>query len=341
MSDPITGCMIGTAVGDAIGLPAEGCKRATIDRRFPRPWRHRLIGRWGMCSDDTEHTFFVAQAILASHGDVDRFRRSLAWKLRWWFIAFPAGVGMATAKACIRLWLGWLSTKSGVWSAGNGPAMRSAIIGTVFADDMEARHAHVTASTELTHRDPKANYVALAVADLAAAWVRGEHNPEDNLVLLRSITEDAEWQGLLDQILHGLNHKLDCRALAELLGLERGVSGYAYHTGPMVIFAALRFGNDPREALEQLWSCGGDVDTTGAILGGILGARHGEDAFPQDWVTGIHNGPMSTTVVRRAAMALQKLCHARPISWWWIGVPIRNFIFLLIVLGHGFRRLLP
>ena len=194
---------------------------------------------------------------------------------------------------------GVANTKSGVWSAGNGPAMRSAIIGAVFADDPEARHAHVTASTELTHRDPKANYVALAVAELTAAWVRADHDTTNNLGLLRSISDDSEWQGLLDKVQEGLDQLLDCRAMAANLGLERGVSGYAYHTGPMVVFAALRFGDDPRESLEQLWSCGGDVDTTGAILGGILGARHGEEAFPQDWVTGIHNGPMSTGAAPR------------------------------------------
>ena len=244
MVDSIAGCLIGTAIGDAVGLPAEGCSRATIDRRFPRPWRHRLIGRWGMCSDDTEHTFFVAQALLASRSDVARFRRSLAWKLRWWFIALPAGVGMATAKACIRLWLGWPCTRSGVWSAGNGPAMRSAIIGAVFAEDAQARHAHVTTSSELTHRDPKANYVALAVADLAAAWTRGDCDPGNNLELLRAISGDGQWQSLIDSVQQGLLEQIDAAVAARKQAFIAGTatldkSGYDIESGEFPVTGAI------------------------------------------------------------------------------------------------------
>lgn len=93
-TDLPTGCLLGTAVGDSVGLPAEGCSRATIDRRFPRPWRPRLIGPWSLCSDDTEHSFIVAQALLTSQGEVGIFRRQLARGLHWWFAARPAGIGL-------------------------------------------------------------------------------------------------------------------------------------------------------------------------------------------------------------------------------------------------------
>ena len=43
-----------------------------------------------MLSDDTEHTFFVAQTLLAQPDDPTRFQKTLAWKLRWWFIGLPA-----------------------------------------------------------------------------------------------------------------------------------------------------------------------------------------------------------------------------------------------------------
>jgi ADP-ribosylglycohydrolase len=47
--------------------------------------------------------------------------------------------------------------------------MRSAIIGVFFFDDPEKRRAFVSASTRLTHADPRAETAALAVAE-AAAW---------------------------------------------------------------------------------------------------------------------------------------------------------------------------
>ena len=40
----------------------------------------------------------------------------------------PAGVGLATARACLKLWLGFSPERSGIYSAGNGPAMRSAVL---------------------------------------------------------------------------------------------------------------------------------------------------------------------------------------------------------------------
>ena len=74
----LTGCLWGCAVGDAIGLPYEGLsvRRA---RRFARlPLKHRFVFGRGMVSDDTDHTVFVAQALLPAieaitqaGGDVD------------------------------------------------------------------------------------------------------------------------------------------------------------------------------------------------------------------------------------------------------------------------------
>lgn len=139
--------MLGTAVGDALELPAEGLSPQRRRRMMPGLWRHRLIFSRGMLSDDTEHTFLVAQSLLgacygtseASQGscDVATFQRRLASQLRWSLASLPPGVGLATARARLKLWLGF-SSASGVFSAGNGPAMRSALIGGCFCDQPES-----------------------------------------------------------------------------------------------------------------------------------------------------------------------------------------------------------
>ena len=89
-----------------------------------------------MVSDDTEHTCLVAQALCAAPTDADRFARHLARGLRWWLLGLPAGIGSATLRATLKLWLGFPPARSGVFSAGNGPAMRSAILGAAM-DDLE------------------------------------------------------------------------------------------------------------------------------------------------------------------------------------------------------------
>ena len=59
----LRGLLVGTAVGDALGLPAEGLSRQRVHRLYRGRWRHRLLFGRGMISDDTEHTLFVAQSL--------------------------------------------------------------------------------------------------------------------------------------------------------------------------------------------------------------------------------------------------------------------------------------
>lgn len=128
----VEGCLLGTAVGDSIGLPGEGLSRRRLARLYPGELRHRLIFGSGMMSDDTEHTVMVAESLLHHHGEAGPFAEVLGRSFRWWFAAIPPGIGLGTARAMIRLWCGIPASRSGVGSAGNGPAMRSSIIGVFF-----------------------------------------------------------------------------------------------------------------------------------------------------------------------------------------------------------------
>lgn len=198
----LAGLLLGTAVGDALGLPAENLSAEKIKRRWNGNWKMRFIFGRGMVSDDTEHTLMVAQALLEHPDDARKFQRSLAWKFRWWFLGLPGGVGMATARACIKLWLGLPADRSGVISAGSGPAMRSAIIGAYFAENSEKRKEFVLASTHLTHRSWQADPVALAVAECAALAVAGPGWPNPSLVvpILKSVSSKPEWQWTLSEL---------------------------------------------------------------------------------------------------------------------------------------------
>src|SRR5438874_11337928 len=86
----IAGAILGTAVGDALGLPREGLGRDRARRLFgPPPLSHRLVLGRGLVSDDTEHTCLVGQALLRRPDDASAFARSLAWGLRWWLLRLP------------------------------------------------------------------------------------------------------------------------------------------------------------------------------------------------------------------------------------------------------------
>ena len=341
----IAGVLLGTAVGDSLGLPSEGLSRQRLRARSGGVWQHRFLFGRGMVSDDTEHTVFVAQALLAYPDDPIAFQRCLAWKLRLWLLGLPAGIGLATLKAILKLWVGISPRRSGVWSAGNGPAMRSAIIGAYFAADPAKRYAFVSASTRLTHTDPKAVTAAMAVAE-AAAWALNQYEPvEQWLTHLSGLGCEEEWLGICQTLAHALASAKSVEEFADAIGLQKGVTGYAYHSVPVALYAWLRHGNDFRKALEAALDCGGDTDTVGAIVGAIVGAKVGKEGIPPELIAGVCEWPRSVSLLEQIAARLARqrdTAHALgPVRYFWPGLILRNFLFLAVVLAHGFRRLAP
>ena len=342
----LRGLVLGTAVGDALGLPMEGLGPRRAARLFPGPPRQRLLpGGGGLCSDDTEHMLFAAQALLAHPHEVAAFRRSLAWRLRGWLWGLPAGVGLATLRAIARMHLGL--REPGVRSAGNGPAMRAPVLGAALAHDPARRVAYVAASTRLTHIDPRALTGALAVAELAA-WAarqrRLDRPPLDELLeLLAPLAprQDEAWSMWLAAIATGLERGDDVATFAANMGLARGVTGYIYHSVPLAIYAwHVHFG-DYAATLAAVVALGGDTDSVGAIAGALAGAVVGEAGIPTAWRAGLREWPRGERVWLEVADRLAGEGPYAPVSYAWVALLPRNVLFLAVVLVHGFRRLLP
>ena len=343
----LKGLLLGTAVGDALGLPAENLSRGRIRRLWNGDWQMRLVFGRGMISDDTEHTLMVAQALLSHPDDALAFQRSLAGKFRWWFVGLPGGVGHATAKACLKLWLGFSPLKSAVTSAGSGPAMRSAIIGAYFTEDPAKRRDYVLASARITHRGWQAETAALAIAEAAAIALESDGQFENAQILstLRALSGESEWHERLSKMELSLGRQDSVSDFARSLGLENGVTGYSLNVVPVALYSWLRHRGDFRSALISALECGGDTDTVGAIVGALCGATGGSDSIPQAWVNGLADWPRSVSFIQAVA---EKLANQKPgsralgeVKWFWVGQPLRNIFFLIVVLFHGFRRGLP
>lgn len=347
-NETYTGCLLGTATGDALGLPYEGLSPQRAAKLYPDTNKHHLLFGKGMVSDDTEHACFVAQALIRSKGDVDVFRTQLARSLRWWLLALPAGVGFATLRSISKLWLGFSPQNSGVFSAGNGPAMRSPILGVAFGDDASKLKQFVKASTEITHSDPKAYYAALAVA-LAAHQSTGVAMPSADtfLATLKDLLPEEGAQELHDLLQRAATSAARDETVSEFannIGSKKGISGYSYHTVPCVL--QVWFGNatDFARGLQDIIRAGGDTDTAGAIYGGIVGARVGKDGIPQDWLDNIIEWPRSIGWVERLGSAVAEAelsLDAKCPGYFVPGILVRNLFFLIVVLAHGFRRLAP
>ena len=333
--DRIRGVLLGTAIGDALGLPAEGLSPERIVRRFGCLDRYRLFGRTGFVSDDTEQTALVAHAWIEAHDGAAEFARAFARRLRAWFLALPLGIGLATAKACLRLCLGVSSARSGSDSAGNGAAMRAALVGVLLCDEPSKRLEFSQALARVTHRDPRAVEGAAFVAELAAQGTLGSPSQNFDLAAARSVVRNEELIAAIDKA----GRLAECAEPAQAAH-ELGTSGFVVHTLGFASYCVARFGADPARALVVAVNAGGDTDSIGAIVGALVGARHGASALPAALLGELEDGPLGRSHLTRLADALGKGGRAPP-RFRPILLLVRNLLLLPVILGHGFWRLLP
>ena len=347
-TEAIVGCLLGTAVGDAIALPGEGLSKHRLRKFYPHLDRHHFFFGNGMISDDTEQTCIVAQSLIISAGDERLFARQLAWRLKLWLLGIPAGIGLATLSAILKLWLGFPPHRSGIFSAGNGPATRSAILGVCYGNNLAKLRSLVRISTRITHSDPKAEYGALAVA--IAAYLASQKSPvrpQDYYRTLQQFLpeEAAEFLALIQQVCHSLLTGQTAEDFSATIGKSQGVSGYIYHTVPVVIQVWLNHQQNYQSAIQEIVFLGGDTDTTAAILGGIIGAAVGKSGLPKPWLDNVWEWPRTVPWIEAVGQRLAEGGERPssqavvPLASW--GILLRNLVFLAIVISHVIRRLFP
>ncbi len=350
LEDRIVGCLIGMAAGDALGLPWENLSARRIKKFVPHLERHHFLFGRGMVSDDTEHLCLVAQSLVSTGDDINRFQGSLSWRLRWWFLAGSAGIGRATLLGCLKLWLGFSAKNSGVFSAGNGPAMRSPILGVCLGDDIPRLQEFVKFSTRVTHTDPKAEYGAMAIAlaaHMSATEADASSFQTNYISRLKDVLGDScpKLLEMLGQAVESAGAGETPQQFAAHLGLKKRVTGYIYHTVPVVIQAWLRYPDDYETAVRSIIECGGDTDTTAGILGSIIGARVGEAGIPRLWIQGICEWPCGINWMRQLGGKLARVLKSgkpeKPLGVNIPGLVLRNWFFFFVVLLHVARRCLP
>ncbi len=178
--DRFLGSLVGLAVGDALGGPAEGLDAATIRERYgriegylpsqpdePRKWRQP-----GLHSDDTQQALIVTEAILESgHADPDLIvAKMIALSEGPRTVPFGAHRGTGrNFRASVQEMRQHRRWSSGARNtAGIGASMRVAPVGLFFAGDDPAIRTNACLSALVTHTDPRGCLAACAVAYLAA-----------------------------------------------------------------------------------------------------------------------------------------------------------------------------
>jgi ADP-ribosylglycohydrolase len=268
----------GLALGDAFGqtwFRPEGDVEAMVAGRQPQP------GPWPW-TDDTAMAIVLLR-LLCEQGEV--VPDELAQRFASSYQADPYrgyGPSMHGVLRAVFEGDGWADVTArqfdGLGSWGNGAAMRVAPLGAWFAEDMTTVVQQAELSARVTHAHPEAVAGAVAVAVAAALAVRGVSGPS----LLKSVlarTPEGEVAARLRRI-EDAPFSLQPQWIASTVGSGWQVS--APDTVPFAIWCAARHLDDLTEALWATVSAGGDVDTTCAIVGGVVGARTGLSRVPAE-----------------------------------------------------------
>jgi ADP-ribosylglycohydrolase len=155
-TDAILACLVGGAIGDALGASAEG-------RRVIPPFAELVRGPWSV-TDDTQLTLATCEAITATRTvDPEMIAASM---LRWYQRGQVTRVGSSTLKALRDLKAGihWaLTGRQGERAAGNGAAMRIAPLAFVLDASLPESRRTIRDVCRITHRSDEAYAGALAV----------------------------------------------------------------------------------------------------------------------------------------------------------------------------------
>jgi ADP-ribosyl-[dinitrogen reductase] hydrolase len=341
--DAVVGCLLGAAIGDALGLPYEGLSRRRAIRLLGPPDRFRLLGSRGFVSDDTEHLCIVAQSLIAAGHETQMFEKEFVRRLRGWFLTFPAGLGMATLKACVKLCAGLPPSRTGVRSAGNGAAMRASIFGAA-VDDRERLLELVHICSRITHVDERAidgaRAVALAAALSSARSIPPEELPQRFLEAVEAAV-GSEFGNVARRAIQSIQRRESTEAFAASLGASGKVTGYVLTSVPAALHAWLTSPDDYQRAVTSVIALGGDTDTMAAIAGGIVGCRVGERGLPVELISALNDPPRSIAWMKRLGGQLACGSGRTPPELPVLPLLVRNAMFATIVLGHGVRRIAP
>ncbi|MGW1468669.1 ADP-ribosylglycohydrolase family protein [Streptomyces sp. NPDC002308] len=275
----------GLSVGDALG------SQFFVPVNYPL-LRSRTVppGPW-QWTDDTEMACSVV-AVLAEHGRIDQDALAHSFAEHH---DFDRGYGPAVNRMLrlVREGGDWQELAAGLFqgqgSWGNGSAMRIAPLGAWYAGDPEqATHqAEISSYTTHQHREAVTGAMAVAAAAALAAAPGGPPPPEELLDTVIALLPRSAVVAGLRRAKDMLDYE-DPTTVAAVLGNGRRTS--AQDTVPFALWSAARSLGSYEEAFWVTAQAGGDVDTTCAIVGGIVAAGQA-GAPPAGWLAQTEEPP--------------------------------------------------
>ncbi len=329
--DRFRGCLLGLAIGDALGHPTEFIRSVGLIRAKygpqgvtgfqPVAGRHHsasLLGRHpaGTFSDDTQMAIAVARSLAqAGRGDLDALMTVMGHEFVAWSRSpennrSPGETCMAGCRnfAAFEDW----RTAGLIDKKGCGAAMRAAPVGLYYYDDDEALVRVAAAQSVLTHRHPTG--VASSVAAAAAvAWVtRG--NGIDGLVqftrdsVLRLTPELLLELGCSPDLVGDIGISEMLRSLDQVNAVQEkeSIDACEFLGGGWIgeeavacaLWCVLRAKGAFRESVLRGANTSGDSDSIACIAGSIAGALVGNHGLPDELVSTLEKSEALDSLAR-------------------------------------------
>jgi ADP-ribosylglycohydrolase len=309
------GCLLGGAIGDALGWPVEFLRLNEIKKKYGESGITDLItGINGKAeiTDDTQMTLFTAEGLLRAetrrreegicHLPSIVYHAYLRWlhtqgypqdsrknfiydgwlmKVKELYVRRGPGNTCLSALSSGRIGTIELPINN---SKGCGGVMRVAPIG-LFCRKEEAFQIACDCAA-LTHGHPSGYLSAGVLAHVIACIIEGadiEEAVKDALLALDTYDGKEECSIAVKKAVELANSNEEPDTAIKLLG-EGWVGEEAI---AISIYCALRYRDDFRKALCAAVNHDGDSDSTGAITGNVLGAYLGINGIPEEWVANL------------------------------------------------------
>jgi len=306
------GTMVGFAVGDALGMPAQFLSREEIRTYYGKPVTTFIRAHAGHASeflpqgsytDDTQLMLATAECLVEC-GRMEPARQADAL-LSWFVNTIPHRTPMrANELACKHLASGKAWNKSGVFSGGCGAAIRMPPVGLLYFRDADALVRAALDDCLITHTDPHARAASVAVAYLIARLVQSnEHtSPGDQVLEIadRVHSIDADMAALLRWVTQ-IAHLRPEEALFEI-----GTSSDALEVVPAATYCFLKHPRQYAEAVLAAVNAGDASDSIAALTGSFVGAFAGWEVIPKEWRDKVEDSEVLVAIAEQLAAIAER-----------------------------------